>query len=159
METINENDIPKVIQNSDCLYKKDVEWVKDIPYQEPNDFEKDMLKDTSTAEKLIEQERLEAIEREEKILLMTEEEKNEEKKKNILTMFKVIVANRLGHHPLVNLSNLQPSQKEAFLGNIKCLVEDWNNGFETDITGEFNKICCEKLFQSGSDVSVYPVYR
>jgi hypothetical protein len=158
METINETDIPKVIQNSDVLYKRDVEWVKDIPYQEPNDYEKDMLKDTSTAEKLIEQEKLEAIEQEEKILLMTEEEKNEEKKKNILTMFKVIVANRLGHHPLVNISNLQQSQKDAFIGNIKCLVEDWNNGFEVDITDEFNKICNEKLFQSGADVSCYPVY-
>ena len=158
METINETDIPKAIQNSDCLYKKDVEWVKDIEYKEPNDYEKDMLKNTSNAEQLLEQERLEAIEQEEKILLMTEEEKAEEKKKNLMTIFKVVVANRLGHHPLVNISNLQPSQKETFLGNIKCLIEDYNNGFETDITDEFNRICNEKLFQCGADVSCYPVY-
>jgi hypothetical protein len=158
MEIINETDIPKVIQNSDVLYKSDVEWVKDIPYQEPNDYEKDMLKDSSTVERLLEGERLEAIEKEEKILLMTEEEKNEEKKKNLLTIFKVVVANRLGHHPLVNISNLQPSQKEAFMGNIKCLIEDYNNGFECDITCEFNRICNEKLFQCGSDISCYPVY-
>lgn len=159
METINEiSEIPKVIQNSDYLYKKDVEWVKDIPYQEPNDYEKDMLNNTSTAEKLIEQERLEAIEQEKKKLLMTEEEKNEEKKKNLLIIFKVVAANRLNLHPLVNVSNLQPSQKESFLGNIKSLIEDYNNGYEVDITNEFNRICNDKLFQCGTDVSGYPVY-
>jgi hypothetical protein len=157
MITINEEE-PKVIQNSDYLYKSDVEWVKDIPYQEPNDFEKDMLKDTSTTEKLLEQERLEVIEKEKKKLLMTEEEKNEEKKKYLLTIFKVVVSNRLGYHPLVNISNLQPSQKEAFLENLKSLCEDYNNGFESDITNEFNRICNEKLFQCGADVSGYPVY-
>jgi hypothetical protein len=158
METINETDIPKVMQNSDVLYKSDVKWVSDIPYQEPNDFEKDMIKDTSTVEKLLEQEKLEVIEKEKKILLMTEEEKNEEKKKNLLTIFKVVSANRLGYHPLVNISNLQPSQKETFIGNIKCLCEDYNNGFESDITDEFNRICNEKLFHCGSDVSCYSVY-
>jgi len=142
----------KVIQNSDVLYKKDVEWVKDIPYQEPNDFEKDMLKDTKTAEQLLKEEK------EEVVCLKTIEEENKEKVKNLILMFKVITADRMGLHPLYNLSTLQPSQANKFKISMESLAEDFNNGMGKDITDEFNRICCEKLFQSGADVSQYPVY-
>ena len=153
METINEtSEIPKVTQNSDFLYKTDVEWVKDIPYQEPNDFEKDMLKDTKTAEQLLKEEQ------EEVIVLKTVEEQNKEKVKNLILMFKVITCDRMNLHPLYNLSTLQPSQAERFKNNMESLAEDFNNGMGKEITDEFNRICNEKLFQCGADVSGYPVY-
>jgi hypothetical protein len=44
------------------------------------------------------------------------------------------------------------------MGNIKCLIEDYNNGFEEDINSEFNRICNEKLFKCGDDVSSYSIY-
>lgn len=164
METINDtpeliseisnviSDIPKVIQNSDFLYKSDIEWVKDIPYQEPNDFERKMLEDTKTAEQLLKEEQ------EEVIVTKTEEEKKKEKVKNLILMFKVITCDRMNLHPLYNLSSLQPSQSERFKNNMESLAEDYNNGMGKEITDEFNRICCEKLFQCGSDVSQYPVY-
>lgn len=142
----------KVIQNSDFLYKSNVEWVKDIPYQEPNDFEKEMLKDTKTAEELLK------MESEETIVLKSEEEQKQEMIKNLILMFKVITADRMGLHPLYNLSTLQPSQATKFKNSMESLAEDFNNGMGNEITDEFNRICCEKLFQCGSDVSQYPVY-
>jgi len=153
METINETpEIPNVIQNSDYLYKSDVEWVKDIPYQEPNDFEKKMLEDTKTAEQLLKEEQ------EEVIVLKTEEELKQEKIKNLILMFKVITCDRMNLHPLYNLSNLQPLQVEKFKNNMESLKEDYDNGMIKEITDEFNRICNDKLFQCGADVSGYPVY-
>jgi cysteinyl-tRNA synthetase len=153
METINETpELPKVIQNSDYLYKSDVEWVKDIPYQEPNDFEKKMLEDTKTAEQLLKEEQ------EEVIVLKTEEELKQEKIKNLILMFKVITCDRMNLHPLYNLSNLQPSQVERFKNNMNSLKEDYDNDMIKEITDEFNRICNDKLFQCGADVSGYPVY-
>lgn len=153
METITEPETPEVVQNSDVIYRKDIEWVKDIEYQEPNDFEKDMLKDTKTPDQLIDDEK-----QEEEIVLMSEEDKQTQKKKNLLLMFKIISANRLNLHPLYNLSTLQPFQKEKFKNHMESLIEDYNNGFEEDITKQFNEICNEKLFSCGADVSSYPIY-
>ena len=146
------SNMPKVIQNSDTLYKKDVEWIKDIPYQEPNDFEKKMLEDSKTTEQLLKEEQ------EEVIVLKSEEELKQEKYKNLILMIKIISTDRMGLHPLHNLSTLQPSQVEKFKKFMESLVKDYNNGMEKEITDEFNRICCEKLFYCGSDVSQYPVY-
>ena len=133
----------KVIQNSDFLYKSDVQWVKDITYQEPNDFEKEMLKDTKTAEELLK------MESEETLSLKTIEEQNKEKVKNLILMFKVITADRLGYHPLYNLSTLQPLQAEKFKNSMESLAEDFNNGMNKEIVDEFNRICCDKIFHPG----------
>ena len=149
METNNEtSEIPKVIQNSDFLYKSDVEWVKDIPYQEPNEFEKDMLKNTKSAKELIEDE----LDKE------TLELTQEEKIKNVILMFQVIALNRMNLHPLYNVSTLSPYQKKELLGHMECLKSDYDNDLMVDISNEFNRICNEKLFQCGADVSSYPVY-
>jgi len=145
-------EIPKVIQNSDTIYKTDIEWVKDIPYQEPTEYEKDMIKDTKTAEQLLKEEQ------EEVIVVKTEEELKQEKIKNLVLMFKVITCDRMNLHPLYNLSNLQPLQVEKFKNNMKSLKEDYDNDMIKEITDEFNRICNDKLFQCGSDVSSYPVY-
>jgi hypothetical protein len=146
-------DIPKVIQNSDYLYKSDIKWRTDIEYIEPNQFEKDMLKDTKTPSELLKEEA-----EEEKIVLKTPEEKEKEKIKNLITIFKVITSNRMGLHPLHNLSYLQPSELERYKNNMNSLAEDFNNGMGEEITNEFNRICNDKLFSCGADVSVYPVY-
>lgn len=144
-------DIPKVIQNSDYLYKSDIKWRTDIEYIEPNQFEKDMLKDTKTPTEILKEE-------EEEIVLQTPEEKEKEKIKNLITIFKVITSNRMGLHPLYNLSYLQPSELERYKNNMNSLAEDFNNGMGEEINNEFNRICNDKLFNCGSDVSVYPVY-
>jgi hypothetical protein len=147
MDTIEE--IPKVIQNSDYLYKSNIEWCKDIEYIEPNEFEKDMLKDTKTPKELIESEA------DEEIIVLTPDEKI----KNIILMFQVIALNRMNLYPLYNVSTLNPSQKKELLGHMECLKMDYDNDLIEDITNEFNRICNDKLFSSNKDVSTYPVYR
>ena len=155
MESINESnvisDIPNVIQNSDTLYKSDIVWNNDTTVREKTEFEINMLKDTKTPEELLEEERKE-------VCLKQVEEDQKEKLKSLLIMFKVITAHRLGYHPLINLSTLQPLQAERFKNNIESLVEDYNNNMGKEIADEFNRICNEKLFNSGADVSSYPVY-
>jgi hypothetical protein len=93
-----------------------------------------------------------------KIKILTDEEKLIQKKKNYLTMFQIISLNRLKINILFDVSKLQKEQKEAFKMNVNSLIEDYNNGFENDITREFNSICNEKLFNCGNDVSNYPIY-
>ena len=155
LSTIDEtnviSDIPKIIQNSDVIYKSDVVWANDTSVKEKTEYEKQMLKHTKTPEELLEEERKE-------VEVKYVEEDNKEKLKSLLTIFKVITANRLGYHPLINLSTLQPDQAVRFKNNIESLVEDFNNGMEKEITEEFNRICNEKLFHAGADVSTYPVY-
>jgi hypothetical protein len=41
---------------------------------------------------------------------------------------------------------------------MESLGEDYNNGMYKEIINEFNRVCNEKLFQCGADVSTYPVY-
>lgn len=147
MDTIEE--LPKVIQNSDYLYKSNVEWCKDIEYIEPNEFEKDMIKNTKSAKELIEDE----LDKE--ALVLTQEEKI----KNIILMFQVIALDRMKLHPLYNVSTLNPSQKTELLGHMDCLKMDYDNDLILDISNEFNKICNDKLFSSNKDVSTYPVYK
>lgn len=155
MEIIEESEIPKVIQNSDCLYKSDVKWFFDGTYIEPNEYEKNLLKNTKTPQQLIEEENEEMKKHDKE---MTEEDKLKEKKKNLITMFRVIAANRMNLHPLVNVSNLQPDQRKTLIGIMECLVMDYKNNLECDICSEFNDICNNKLLQPGADVSTYPVY-
>jgi hypothetical protein len=149
MESVNE---PVVIQNSDFMYKTENNWVNDTTVREKTEFEINMLKDTKTPEELLEEEHKE-------VELKYVEEDTKEKLKSLLTIFKVITANRLGYHPLINLSTLQPDQAVRFKNNIESLVEDYNNGMEKEITEEFNRICNEKLFHVGADVSSYAVYK
>lgn len=154
METINGtdipkviSDIPKVIQNSDYLYKSNIEWCKDIPYQPPNEYEIDMLKGTKSAAELLEEESKE----------VSEEQKNKDKVRHYLTMFKVITLTRMNLSPIYDTSLFQPHKRTEYMGHMESLVEDYNNGFESDITNEFNKICNDKIFNN-PDVSSCPVY-
>jgi hypothetical protein len=148
MESINE---PQVVQNCDTLYKSDIVWNNDTTVNEKTEYEKNMLKDTKTPEELLDEERKE-------VCVKQIEDDQKEKLKSLLIMFKVITAHRLGYHPLINLSTLQPLQAERFKNNMESLVEDYNNDMGKEIAEEFNRICNEKLFNPGGDVSGYPVY-
>jgi hypothetical protein len=149
METIEDTEEPKVVQNSDYLYKSDVKWRDDIEYIEPSDFEKDLLKDTMTPAQLLEEEVKEEVKQ------LTDEEI----KKNIIMMIKVIGLDRMGLFPLMNPSYLQPSRKKELIGHMQSLVNEYNCGNQLDIANEFNRICNNKLLSNSCDVSTYPVYK
>jgi hypothetical protein len=142
----------KVVQNSDVLYKSDIQWANDIDYVKPNAFEIEMLHGTKKPKELLEEEKDEVI------VLKTEEEIKKQKTKDLLLIFKVVSLNRLGRHPILNTSTLQPHELKEFLKMMNLLVDEYNNGLEIEITTEFNKICIEKLFINNTDVSTFPVY-
>ena len=77
----------------DSLFKSENTWIKDIPIQEINDYEKEMLKGTISPMELIEEEK-------------TEKEIKRDKMKEVITMLKVISLNRMDIHPLFNTSKL-----------------------------------------------------
>ena len=149
MESVNE---AVVIQNSDFMYKSDVKWRDDIEPSEITEYEINMLKNSKKIEDILKEEQ-------EELSVKHVKDENKEKVKNLLTMFKVITSNRMGFHPLFNLSTLQPYEAKKFRAHMESLVEDFNNGFEKDIVSEFNDICNSKLFNNGGDVSTFPVYK
>jgi len=154
LSILEPEELPKVIQNSDVLFKSDIKWANNIEYVEPNAFEIEMLHGTKKPKELLEEE-----EKEKEIVVeKTEEEIKKQKTKDLLLIFKVVSLDRLGRNPLTNTSTLQPQQLKEFLSMMNSLIEDYNKGLEIAITAEFNKICTEKLFTNNTDVSVYPVY-
>lgn len=146
------SDIPKVVQNSDVLYKSDIQWYGNIEYAEPNSYEIEMLHGTKKPKELLEEEQSEEI------VLKTEEEIKKQKTKDLLLIFKVVSLHRLGYHPIQNTSSFQPMKLKEFLDMMNALIEDYNKGLEIEITAEFNKICNDVLFFNHADVSQYPVY-
>lgn len=146
-------EVPKVIHNSDVLYKSNIEWSNNIEYVEPNAYEIEMLHGTKKPHELLEEEN------KEEIVLKSEEEIKKQRTKDLLLIFKVVSLNRLGYHPIQNTSTFQPMQIKAFLEMMNSIIEnEFNQGKEVEITAEFNKICNEKLFANNCDVSQYPVY-
>ena len=139
METPEE--LQQVIQNSDSLYKKDVKWIDDIPYTEPTDFEKDMIKDTLKPEVLLEKEK-------------TEEQIIVEKKKEIITKVKVIALSKMGCYPLCNPSFFSRKDKEILKDHMQQILDLP----EEDMTKLFNETCIEKIFTEKSDYSQFPTY-
>ena len=145
--------IPKVIQNSDFLYKSNIQWADNIEYVEPNAYEIEMLRGTKKADQIIEEEQ------EEEIVIKSQEEIKKQRTKDLLLIFKVVSLNRLGYHPIKNTSTLQPVQLKEFLDMMNSIItNEFEQGLEIKIRDEFNKICNEKLFSSNCDISQYPVY-
>lgn len=147
-------EVPKVVHNSDVLYKSNIQWANNIEYVEPNAYEIEMLHGTKKPHELLEEEN----KSEEEIVLKSEEEIKKQRTKDLLLIFKVVSLNRLGHYPIMNTSYLQPFALKDFLNMMNSLIEDYNKGLEIEITYEFNKICNDKLFSNNADVSQYPVY-
>jgi hypothetical protein len=155
MEHIEESNENKVLQNSDILFKSETKWRDDITPTEITEYEINMLKHTKNINDILEEERKES----EKVSLKTVDEQTKDKIKHILTMIKVIACNRLGYNPLYNVSLLQPYDAKKLKKLMEELVNDINNGKEKELSEEFNDICNLKLFNCGSDVSLFPVYK
>lgn len=116
-------------------------------YQEPNEFEKDMLKNTFNAEQLLEQEK--------QVKQLSEEQQAYIKKRNYITKVKVIANNMLGKPPIANPSLYNKKDKAKMIEYMDYVI---NNYTEDDLTKEFNEICTDKLFDEDTDYSTLPVY-
>ena len=82
-----------------------------------------------------------------------EEELN--KYKTRAMKLKIILLDSWDKHPLENPACFNKRQKERFTKELENL---WNKMNDEEIDKEFNDICCSRLFNSGSDISSYPVY-
>ena len=136
---------PKVIKNSDYLAKTDIEWVKDIEYSEPNQYEKDMLKGTCTPEQLIESE-------------MTEEKQQLLKINDLKVKIKIVALNVMGESPIQNTSLFSKLKKQTLLDTMNSIYQNVYLVDEQKLTDMFNEVCQTKVFGDNCDYTSYPVY-
>ena len=141
-----------VIQNSDVLARNAFPMVESVEYVEPNDYEKNMLKNTITTEQLLQREK-EAFEKCPKEL--TDEQKEQNKKRDYITKVKVIANNMLDKPPTANPSFYSKKDKAKMIEYMQYVISNYN---DDDIDKEFNEICNNKLFVDGVDYSCFPVY-
>lgn len=138
---IKSGEIQDVIQNSDTLYKSNVKWREDIEYEEPNEFEKDMLKGTINPNNLIEKEK-------------TEEEVKVDDRRAYITKVKIIAFGRLNIYPLTNGSFLSSKDKKKVIS----MMEEVMKLSDEDINKEFGEVCNDEIFTPKSDYSQFPTY-
>ena len=74
-------ELSNVVQNSDVLNRNTFPMVESVPYTEPNEYEKNMIKDTLTPEQLLQREE----ELKNKPKELTDEEKNHIKTRDYIT--------------------------------------------------------------------------
>jgi hypothetical protein len=136
---------PQVIQNSDYLTKSDIKWIENIEYQEPNQFEKDMLKGTLSSEELLTNE-------------MTEEKQQLIKINDIKVKIKVIALNVMGESPIQNTSLFNKIKKQTLLDTMNSIYQNVYLVDEGRLTEMFNDVCNTKVFGDNCDYTSYPVY-
>jgi len=118
-----------------------------IVYQEPNEFEKNMIAHTLNAEQLLEMERQEEEERLKKESEITEEEKEEipaEHTREYIEMVKVIAITECGHFPLTNPSTLDDYEKNKIKYKMEQIIT--SNLCYFFVEQKFNEICTKKVF-------------
>lgn len=149
IETIKAEEFPKVIQNSDYLYKSDIKWIDpNIETPEPSEYEKITNKNSKTPSQLLEEEKNEVKPE------YTEEEQLKIKRREYITKVKVIALDLMSKHPLANPSNFSFREKDKLLKHMESLTLK----SEDEITELFNVICVDKIFSPTADYSTYPIY-
>ncbi len=123
----------------------------EVVYQPPNEYEIKMLEGTKTPAQLLEEERLEKINKQIEVITTSEADK----RKEIVTRLKVIALDRLGKHPLMNPSYLSQREKTKLISLMTTLQDEP----EESIIKEFNDICNDVLFSGNVDPSTFPMYR
>lgn len=136
---------PQVVQNSDYLTRTNTTWIEHIEYQEPNQFEKDMLKGTLTPEQLLEGE-------------ISEEKRQLIKLNDIKVKIKVVALNTMGESPIQNTSLFSSLKKKTLLDTMNSIYENVYLVDEDKLTEMFNEVCATKVFGDNADYTSYPIY-
>ena len=142
------------VDTTQTVYSTECNWVQDIPIQPINDFEKEMLKGTKTAEELLEEEKKEA----ETPIEISEEEKQKQIKKDYINKIKVLSLDKLGLFPLANPSTFPLVLKEKVMKTMKETIDKYGSN-EEELTKDFNQVCLDKLFNDSVDYSKFPIYK
>ena len=144
-------ELSNVVQNSDVLARNSFPMVESVEYVEPNEYEKNMIKDTITAEQLLQHE--EELKNNPKEL--TDEQKEYIRRREYITKVKVIANNMLDKHPTANPTFYNKKEKAKMIEYMDYVINNYN---DDDLTKEFNEICNDKLFVDGFDYSCLPIY-
>lgn len=139
----------EVIKNSDILFKQDVEWVQDIKYEEPNDYEKSLIK--ITPEELLKQE-----EEEKNKPIKTQEEIDKEYKEAYILRVKVIAMHKMGKSILANPSYWKYELKQKLINEMQNIIDISS---EEEIQNKFNFIVNENLFDTNLKYETFPLKR
>ena len=144
-------ELSNVVQNSDVLNRNAFPMVESVEYVEPNEYEKNMIKDTLTPEQLLQREE----ELKNKPKELTDEQKEYIRKRDYITKVKVIANNMLDKHPTANPSFYNKKDKAKMIEYMQYVIGNYS---DDGLTREFNEICNDKLFIDGFDYSCLPVY-
>lgn len=138
----------KVIFNDSSMYASTITWRTDIKEEPINDYEKDMIKHTKNSIQLLEEEK------NEKPVELSDERRENIRRKEYITRVKVIALHNMGRHPLYNASYLSHRDKQTLIKH----MEDVMNMDDVEISNKFNNICNDVLFNTGADITSYPIY-
>jgi hypothetical protein len=142
---------PRVIQNSDFLYRTPNEWVQDIEYKEPNEYEKKILEGTLDAKTLLE------AESNEEPIFLTDEEILKRERKDYITRVKVIALRGCQRPILTNPTFLKQVEKNKIIKAMQHVIDTFT---PEEIIEKFNEICGEEIFTGeGDDYKNYPINR
>jgi hypothetical protein len=152
MQTLKDIDEPEYIvtKNSDSHYKTDNKWTSSYDIKEINAFEIEMLKGTQNPIEFMENEK------KEEPIFRTDEEIREIEIKNICTEIRILALHEMNKHVLMNISDLNKNEKNEYSLLRNKYKKEYDEGI--DIKSKFNKICTDKLFFRGVDISTYPVH-
>jgi tellurite resistance protein len=155
MIEIENNENGKVIQNSDYLYKTDVEWIQEVPYTPITEFEIKMLEGTLNPEQLINEEQKEEQEILDKPIFLTDEEIEERERRDYITRVKVIALRACQRPILTNPSFLKQVEKNKIIKAMQYIIDTFT---KEEIIEKFNEICGEEIFTGeGDDYQKYPI--
>lgn len=147
---VKDNEGHKVVKNSDVLFKQEVEWIQDIKYEEPNEYEKALLK--NTPEELLKQEE----EEEKNKPIKTQEEIDKEYKEAYILRVKVIAMYKMGKSIITNPSFWKHELKQQLITEMQNIIDLYS---EEEIQNKFNFIVNETLFDTNLKYETFPLKR
>lgn len=143
-----EDNEQRVISNSDIIFKKEVEWIKEVPYEEPNEYEINLNKNFLTPEQLLKEEEV--------IIEKTQEELDKEYRDTYILRVKVIAMHKMGKSIISNPSYWKHTLKQQLIKEMQYVID---NNTEEELKEKFNFIVNENLFDSNLKYETFPLKR
>jgi hypothetical protein len=113
------------------------EWIDNVEYTEPTEYEKNLISHTKTPKELIGLEQIETP-----III--------DDRKMFIEMAKVVALVQNGHMPLDNPSNMNYKEKQEIIKSMAFFVDNFDMALMKE---KFNEICNTKLFTTKADFS------
>jgi len=136
-----------VIEGSDYLYKKECNWITDIPYEPPNEFELKLLEGTVSPSILLEKEV------EEEIVMRTPEQQ----RRDVINKIKIVSLHEMGEDALCDPSHFRREKKKQLINVMQKYLDIYNED-KDQLNKLFNEACTDSIFDK-VDYTKYPIYK